>query len=55
MAPFLADNYSKIELIDLRYYLMPVSEIAEQEHISDILFIYSLDSIVSTSDPAGVY
>ena len=55
LAPFLADYYSKIVLIDLRYYVMSVSELARNEGIDDVLFLYSLDSMVSTPDPAGVY
>ncbi len=55
LAPFLADNCSEIVLIDLRYYVFPVSEIVENENIDEVLFLYSLDSIVNTTDPAGVY
>ncbi|MGN0508724.1 MAG: DHHW family protein, partial [Ruminococcus sp.] len=31
LAPFLAENYSKIILVDMRYYKMSVSQIVEQE------------------------
>lgn len=55
LAPFLADNYSEIILIDVRYYLNPVSEIVKSEGIDEILILYSLDSIVNSTDIAGIY
>lgn len=55
LAPFLADNYSEIVLIDVRYYLNPVSEIVKDKGIDEILILYSLDSIVDSTDIAGIY
>ena len=55
LAPFLADNYSEIVLIDVRYYLNPVSEIVKQQGIDQILILYSLDSIVNSTDIAGIF
>ena len=55
LAPFLADNYSEIVLADVRYYLSPVSEILKKENIDEVLIIYSLDSIVNSTDIAGIY
>ena len=55
LAPFLADNYSKIVLIDMRYFRTPVSDIVEKEQIDDILFLYSLDSIVTSTDIAALF
>lgn len=55
IAPFLADNYSEIILVDVRYYLEPVSDIVISNDIDDILLLYSLDSIVNSTDLAGIY
>ncbi len=43
--PFIAENYSKIIKIDLRYYLEDVQEIIENENIDEVLFIYGLDEL----------
>lgn len=55
LAPFLADNYAEIILVDVRYYLESVSEIVNKENIDEILLLYSLDSIVNSTDLAGIY
>ena len=55
LAPFLADNYSEIVLIDMRYFRTPVSDIIREEQIDEILFLYSLDSIVTSTDIAALF
>ena len=55
LAPFLADNYSEIILVDVRYYLNPVSDIVNEQNIDDILLLYSIDSIVNSTDLAGIF
>lgn len=55
LAPFLVDNYSEIILVDVRYYLNPVSDIVTSQNIDDILLLYSIDSIVNSTDLAGIY
>ena len=55
LAPFLADNYKRIILVDARYYKMPVSNIVREENVDEMLIIYSLDSFVNSSDIAGVF
>ncbi|MBQ6223176.1 MAG: hypothetical protein IJJ44_11245 [Solobacterium sp.] len=47
LVPYLAYEYEQIEMIDLRYYRDPVSELIEPD--TDIYFIYSLDNF--TEDP----
>lgn len=49
MAPFLADNYSEIIMVDLRYYKSPVSEIIKNEGITNVLMLYGIDNL-STDD-----
>lgn len=50
LAPFLAENYSKIILVDMRYYKMSVSQIVEQEKPEQIVFLYGIDNIATDTD-----
>ncbi len=50
LAPFFADNYSEIVMIDLRYYKQPVSELVQQEGFDDIFAVYGLDTFVTDSN-----
>lgn len=52
LAPFLADNYSEIVLVDLRYYKNSVSALAKTEESDEVLIIYGLDNIVNDTDIA---
>lgn len=40
--PFLANHYSKIHILDLRYYNVSVSEYCMENHIDQILFLYNI-------------
>lgn len=50
LAPFLAENYSKVILVDMRYYKMSVSQIIEQEKPEQVLFLYGIDNIATDTD-----
>ena len=52
LVPFLADHYSEIIMIDLRYFVNPASEIIEQEGVDQVLILYSLDNL-ATDDNIG--
>lgn len=43
LLPLLADNYSEIHVVDLRYYHDSVSELAKENDIKKIVFINNLD------------
>jgi hypothetical protein len=47
--PFLAENYSEIIMVDLRYYKKPVSELLSDD-ISEILFLYGIDTFAESGD-----
>ena len=49
LLPLLADNYSEIYVVDLRYYHQSVSELAKSLNISKVLFINNLE-FLSTDD-----
>lgn len=50
IAPFLAENYSKILMIDMRYYKLDVSKLIEQENPEQVLVMYGIDNIATDTD-----
>lgn len=50
VAPFLADNYSKIILVDMRYYKLSVSDLIEQENADQVVVLYGIDNIATDTD-----
>lgn len=51
-APFAADDFARIVLVDLRYYRLPVSELAEQMEIDRVLVLYGMDTFLTGNDLA---
>lgn len=52
MLPYLADQYSELIVVDMRYYhfeQQTVSELAESEGVDEVLMIYNMD-FVNTDD-----
>ena len=48
LAPFLAEHYSQIDLIDLRYFKkQTVSDYLAENPADAVLFCYGLDSLVT--------
>lgn len=50
LAPFLAENYSKIVLVDMRYYKMNVSDIVQNEKPEQVIVMYGIDNIATDTD-----
>lgn len=50
LTPFLADNYSKIILVDMRYYKLSVSELIKQENPEQVVVMYGIDNIATDTD-----
>jgi len=44
LVPFLADNYSEIYMVDMRYYKESLSELCAEKEISDVLMLYSISN-----------
>ncbi|MBQ2824958.1 MAG: hypothetical protein IJF19_01675 [Clostridia bacterium] len=44
LVPFLAENYSEIVMVDLRYYKESVSDLCEANGITDALVLYSISN-----------
>ena len=52
LAPFLAENYSEVILVDMRYYKNSISELAQQEKPDNILVLYGIDNLATDTDIA---
>ena len=50
LAPFLAQYYSEIHLLDLRYYRTPVAEYAAGNNIDEIFVCYSVENLIKDAD-----
>lgn len=50
LAPFLAENYSEIVMVDLRYYKMPLSQLISAESFEQILFLYGMENFAESKD-----
>ena len=47
IAPFLAQRFAEVHLVDLRYYRMPLAAYAEENGIHDIVVLYSVQNFIS--------
>ena len=54
MVPYLADHYSEIIMVDLRYYTNPVSQIVTNEGIDQVLILYSIDNLATDTGVAWI-
>ncbi len=49
-APFAADSFHRIALVDLRYYRGSVTELAKEMEIDRALVLYGADSFAGDSN-----
>lgn len=49
---FLADSFSTVTMVDLRYYRSPLSELVKQERYDRILILYSVNNFMTDSNIA---
>ncbi len=50
IVPFLADNYSRIIMVDLRYYSAGLNKLIEEENVNEIMFLYSIENLATSMD-----
>ena len=50
LAPFLAENYSKVVLVDLRYYKQSVSDLIKKENPEQVVALYGIDNLATDTD-----
>ncbi|MCH5300736.1 MAG: hypothetical protein J1E56_05385 [Ruminococcus sp.] len=51
-APFIADNFNSVTLVDMRYYKGSVSEIVKEENFDKVLVLYGIDNFATDTDLA---
>ncbi|MEG0133437.1 MAG: DHHW family protein [Clostridium sp.] len=44
MLPFLTSHYGEIDVVDLRYYMEDIEKLIESKEITDILFLYNVNT-----------
>ena len=52
MTGFLAEHYSDIYMIDLRYYKLELTSLVQEQGIDTVLYIYGIDNLASDSNIA---
>ena len=52
LAPFLAQRFSEVHLLDLRYYRASAAQYAEENNIGQIALVYSVPNFVTDSNLA---
>ena len=50
MAPFLADSFRKVTLVDMRYYKNSISDLVKSGKYDRVLVIYGIDNFATDSD-----
>lgn len=50
LAPFLAENYSKVVLVDLRYYKESVSDLVAPYNPEQVVVLYGIDNLATDTD-----
>lgn len=50
LAPFLAENYSKVVLVDLRYYKESVSQLVSNYNPEQVVVLYGIDNLATDTD-----
>ena len=47
LAPFLAQRFEEVHLLDLRYYRAPVAQYAAENGIDRIVVLYSIPNFIT--------
>lgn len=50
LAPFLAENYSKVVLVDLRYYKESISQLVSTYNPEQVVVLYGIDNLATDTD-----
>lgn len=50
LAPFLAENYSKVVLVDLRYYKESASQLVSTYNPEQVVVLYGIDNLATDTD-----
>ena len=50
LAPFLADNFNTVTMVDMRYYKNSVSDIVKKGKYDQVFVIYGVDNLATDTD-----
>ena len=50
LVPFLAQHFSQIDMVDLRYYTDSVSELEQQQNYDRVLMLYGISTLCESND-----
>ena len=50
LAPFLAENYRKVILVDMRYYKQNISQMVQTENPEQVVVLYGIDNFATDTD-----
>ena len=50
LAPFLAQRFSQVHLVDLRYYRLPLAQYVADNDIDEICVVYSAQNFLTDRD-----
>lgn len=54
LTPFLADHYSEIVMVDMRYYKQSITQLMNNKDFDHVLFLYSIDNLGTDTDLAWI-
>ncbi len=49
MIPFLATSFSEINVVDMRYFTGSLSDVINNNEVTDVLFLYNVNTFNSDS------
>ncbi len=55
VAPFLAENYKTVYLLDLRYYRGSVSQLVKDYGVEELLFLYGTSTLLTDTNSAWLF
>lgn len=55
VAPFLAEHYSTVYLLDLRFYRGSVTEFVKEQGVDELLFLYGASTLLTDTNSAWLF
>ena len=55
VAPFLAEHYSTVYLLDLRFYRGSVTEFVQEQGVDELLFLYGASTLLTDTNSAWLF
>ena len=55
VAPFLAEHYSTVYLLDLRFYRGSVTDFVQEQGVDELLFLYGASTLLTDTNSAWLF